>query len=266
MPIRAHLVELRKRVVLAAIGLVLGAVGGWFLYDPVFEALQQPLLVAAAERHGVIALNFAGIASSFDMKLKVSLFLGVLATSPWWLYQLWAFITPGLSGRERRYAVAFVAASVPLFLSGAALAWWALPNAVALLTEFTPTGAVNYIDAQSYLVFVMRLILAFGLAFLVPVVMVALNLVGMVRARTWSRGWRWAIMLAFVFSAVMSPTPDAITMIVLAMPIIALYFAAILVCRVHDRRVDRARLAEGLPSLDSEDPAEEAMPVAGGKR
>ncbi len=264
MPIRAHLVELRKRVVLAAVGLVVGAVGGWFLYDPVLAALQQPLVAAAAARHGVIALNFSGIASSFDMKIKVSLFLGVIAASPWWIYQLWAFITPGLSGRERRYAVGFVAASVPLFLSGAALAWWALPNAVSLLTEFTPTGAVNYIDAQSYLVFVMRLILAFGLAFLVPVVMVALNLVGLVRARTWIRGWRWAVMLAFVFAAVMSPTPDAITMIVLAMPIIALYFGAIGVCRVHDRRVDRARLAEGLPSLDPEESVEDDVTVVGG--
>lgn len=250
MPLRAHLIELRKRLFLAALGLVVGAAVGWFLYDPVFAALQQPLIRAGTSRNGEVALNFAGVATSFDVKIKVSMFLGVLITSPWWIYQLWAFITPGLTHRERLYAVSFLSVSVPLFLTGAYLAWWALPNAVALLTEFTPSHAVNYIDAQSYLSFVMRLILAFGLAFLLPVIMVAVNLAGLVQARTWARGWRWAMMLSFTFAAVMTPSPDAITMIVLALPICVLYFAALGVGLVHDRRVNRSRLARGLPRLD----------------
>lgn len=262
MPLRAHLIELRKRLFLAALGLALGGVLGWFLYDPVFAALQQPLIHAGLARHGQVALNFAGVATSFDVKIKVSLFLGVLASSPWWIYQLWAFITPGLTRRERFYAVTFLGSSVPLFLVGAYLAWWALPNAVALLTEFTPSNAVNYIDAQSYLSFVMRLILAFGLAFLLPVVMVAVNFAGLVQARTWARGWRWAVMLAFIFSAVMTPSPDAITMIVLALPICFLYFVALGICALRDRRVNKARLAEGLPRLDGTYP-EDAPSAAG---
>jgi len=132
MALRAHLVELRKRVVLAAVGLVIGAIVGWILYGPVFGALQQPLLHAGAVRHGNIALNFSGVATSFDLKIKVSLFLGVLVTSPWWLYQFWAFITPGLTHRERLYAISFLGISDPLFLTGAYLAWWALPNVLAL--------------------------------------------------------------------------------------------------------------------------------------
>lgn len=249
MPLREHLLELRKRLFLAALGVVVGAAVGWFLYDPVFEALQQPLIDVAAERGDLVALNFAGVATSFDMKIKVSFFLGVLLSSPWWTYQLWAFVTPGLTRRERLYAVSFVAVAVPLFLAGGLLAWWMLPHAVALLTGFTPTGATNLIDAQTYLGFVMRLVLAFGLGFLVPVVMVGLNFAGLVSGRTWVSGWRWAVLLAFVFAAVMTPTPDAITMIVVALPICALYFGAVAVSILHDRRVDKARIAAGLPPL-----------------
>jgi len=257
MPLRQHLAELRHRVLLAAVGLVVGAVLGWFLYDPVLDLLQQPLRDVAQDRDQVVALNFAGVATSFDMKVKVSLFLGVFVSSPWWLFQLWAFVTPGLTRKERHYAVGFLAAAVPLFLAGAALAFWALPTAVRLLTDFTPDDATNLIDAQLYLGFVMRLLLAFGLAFLLPVLMVALNFAGAGRAETWQRGWRWAVLVAFTFAAVMTPTPDAITMIAVALPICALYFAALGVCHLHDRRVDRRRLAAGLPALDGTTPPQE---------
>jgi sec-independent protein translocase protein TatC len=250
MPLRAHLVELRRRLFLAALGVVVGAVIGWFLYDPVFAALQQPLVRVAEERDTLIALNFSGIATSFDMRVKVSVFLGVILSSPWWLYQFWAFVTPGLNHKERVYTFGFLGVAVPLFLAGAFVAWWALPNAVKLLTEFTPTGATNLIDAQTYLGFVMRLMLAFGLAFLLPVVMVALNFAGIGTAATWRKAWRWAVMVAFIFAAIMTPTPDAVTMLAVALPICGLYFVALGVCVLHDRRVDRQRVAAGLPKLD----------------
>ncbi|WP_028048378.1 twin-arginine translocase subunit TatC [Cellulomonas sp. URHD0024] len=250
MPLRAHLVELRHRLFLAVLGILVGAVIGWFLYTPVFQALQSPILEVAKQRDALITLNFPGLAASFDMQIKVSFFLGVLISSPWWIYQLWAFITPGLTRKERGYAFGFVGVAVPLFLTGAYLAWWALPNAVRLLTGFTPSGAANFIDAQVYLGFVMRLMLAFGLAFLLPVVMVALNFAGIGTAAMWRRSWRWAVMAAFVFAAVMTPTPDAITMLMVALPICGLYFLALLVCELHDRRVNKQRLANGLPTLD----------------
>lgn len=237
MPLREHLIELRKRLVLATLGIVVGAVVGWILYDRVFGALQDPLLHAAADRGVVASVNFAGLASAMDMKFKVALFIGALVSSPWWLYQLWAFITPGLTTRERRSAFGFLGAAVPMFLAGAAFAWYALPQAVSVLTEFVPEDATNLIDAQTYLSFVMRFVLAFGIAFLVPVIMVCLNLVGLVEGRTWVKAWRWAVLISCVFSAIMTPTPDVLTMLALASPTIVLYFSAVGISVLHDRRV-----------------------------
>jgi len=241
MSLGAHFKELRRRVLLAAAGILVGSVAGWILFDHVFDLLQQPLLDAAARRGAIIRINFAGMTSAIDVHIKVALFLGVFLTSPWWLYQLWAFITPGLTTRERRYTLGFLGSAVPLFVGGAAVAWFVLPHAVEVLTNFVPEGATNLTDAQTYLSFVMRLMLAFGLAFVLPVAMVALSFIGLVRARTWAKGWRWAIVVAFIFSAVMTPTPDAWTMVMVALPICALYVIALGICTLHGRRVDKAR-------------------------
>ncbi|GAA2247741.1 twin-arginine translocase subunit TatC [Rarobacter faecitabidus] len=239
MPLGAHLAELRRRLLLAVLGVLIGAVVGWFLYTPVFKALQEPLLTAAARDGTIININFTGMTSAFDVRLKVSAFIGLIVTSPWWLYQVWAFVTPGLKKTERRYALGFVFTAVPMFLIGAGLGWLLLPRAVLVLTEFVPHGATNLTDAQMYLSFVMRLMLAFGIAFVLPVLMVVLNMASVVRARTWAKGWRWAIVIAFTFAAVMTPTPDAWTMVLVALPICLLYVIALGLCILHDRRYDR---------------------------
>lgn len=244
MPLLDHLRELRSRVLRAVAGVLVGAVAGWFVYTPLFEALQQPVLALAEERGSTFLLNFAGIASSLNVQVTVALFAGVIMSSPWWIYQLWAFVAPGLTRAERRYTVGFLAAGVPLFLAGAAVAWWVLPKAVGVLTDFTPTGAGNILNAQDYLGFVMRMVLAFGVAFLLPVVMVALTFTGVVRARTWLRGWRWAVLGTAVFAAMATPTGDALSMFVLMVPMVLLYFLAIGVGAVADRRRDRRLTAE----------------------
>lgn len=227
MPLRDHLVEARKRFVWAIVGVAAGAVGGWFLFDPVFELLQRPVAEAAERDEAIISINFTGVATALDMRLKVAVFLGVILSSPWWLYQLWAFVAPGLKKVERRYTLFFLAAAIPLFAAGVGLGVWILPRAVAILSDFVPQGSANLIDANIYLTFSMRLLLAFGVAFVFPVVMVGLTWMGAVTPRRWLRGWRWAVMIIFLFAAIATPTADAVTMLALAFPMCGLYFLAI---------------------------------------
>ena len=141
MSLGDHLRELRNRLIVALIAIVAGGVVGWLVYDPLLTDLSEPLLALSRRRGGgMVQLNFAGVTTAFSLKLKVSLFVGVILASPVWLYEVWAFIVPGLTRREKRTAMAFVAAAVPLFVGGCYLATWALPKAVEVLLGFTPTG------------------------------------------------------------------------------------------------------------------------------
>lgn len=238
MPLSEHLREFRTRTLLSILGLLVGAVGGWFLFDPVFNSLAAPVL--ALEELGQNAvLNFNTVASAFDMRMRVALFIGAIVASPWWLYQMWAFLAPGLKRTERRYVLGFTAVTIPLFLLGAALGWLLLPHAVRVFMSFTPDAGANFIDARTYLTFSMRVVLAFGFAFLFPVVMVTLNMLGLVRAGTYARGWRWAVVLLFTLSAIANPLPDPWTMIALGLIMTALYYAAVGICLLNDRRRDR---------------------------
>jgi sec-independent protein translocase protein TatC len=253
MPLREHLLELRNRVFKAGIAIVLGAVAGWFLYPPVFDALMRPLYDIAREHpERFVKVNFGQVASPFNLRLRLSFYLGFLVSSPVWLYQLWAFIVPGLTKREKRYSMGFVAAAVPLLLGGIGLAWLVLPNAVKFLTEFTPDGASNIIIADDYLTFVLRIMLAFGIAFVTPLLLVALNMAGVVSAVTLAKGWRVAVFLCFLFAAIASPTPDAGSMLALAFPMVGLYMIAVGIAFFVDLRRGRRR-AETFGDLDDDE-------------
>ena len=241
MPLREHFTELRKRVVRAGVAVALGAVAGWFLYDPVYAYLTEPLRdLEAAGRD--VQINFGQVGAALDLQLKMSVWIGVLVSSPVWIYQLWAFVTPGLTRKERRYTLGFVAAAVVLFLAGAFLASAFIPNAVDFLTDFTPEEDTNLFLAADYLGFVMRTVLAFAAAFLLPVVLVGLNLVGVLSGRTVLRAWRWVTVLCFTIAAVATPTSDVLAMFYLAMPLLALFALAIGICLLADRR--RAKRAQ----------------------
>jgi sec-independent protein translocase protein TatC len=239
MSLGDHLRELRRRFLVAAGAVAVGSVVGWVEYDWLFGQIMAPLRKIAAERHGLVNINFGGITQPFTVQLQVALFVGVILASPVWLFQVWGFILPGLNKREKRTSLAFIGAAVPLFLLGCLFASKAVPRAVEVLLGFTPQGAANLPDAALYLTFVTRFILAFGLAFLLPVFLVGLNVAHVLPAHIMLKGWRIAVMLIFVFAAMMTPTPDAWTMLALALPMVGLFYAAVGVATLLDRQRKR---------------------------
>ena len=239
MPLLAHLVELRRRLLLAAGAVLLAAVAGWLLAPFVLDALRAPLS-AFAEQHGRLAsLNYDTIAGAFDLRLRIALYLGILLSSPIWLYQIWAFLTPALTKRELRYVVGFLGSALPLFLGGCAAGWYVVPHMVQLLAGFASGGSTTLVRAGDYVDFVLRLMLAVGVGFVLPVFLVLLDFAGVVTARTILRGWRIAVLAITVFTALVTPAADLVSMGLLALPLVALYFAAAGVAALHDRHAAR---------------------------
>ncbi len=257
MPLRAHLTELRKRFVRSAIAIGLGAVAGWFAYQPLFEAAARPIIEIQRKRDISASINFSNVVGAFNLQVQTSIVIGVVLASPVWLYQLWAFITPGLTRKERRSSFAFVGAAVPLFLLGAALAWLLLPKAINFLYAFIPQGGSAITDASTYFSFVTRIVLAFGIAFVIPVVMVSLNLVGLLPGRMLLKHWRIIVFACFLFAAVATPSPEATSMIVLAGAMCILFAIAIAICLLSDRRKARRNGSADLADI----PDDQASPL-----
>ncbi|WP_411804318.1 twin-arginine translocase subunit TatC [Arthrobacter sp. LAPM80] len=239
MPLKAHLIEARNRLFKSALAMLPGIVIGWILYDPLMYALTEPLREISLTRNINASLNFEGVTTSFDLKIQISLILGLIIASPVWIYQLWAFITPGLTKRERRYTLSYMFASVPLFLAGIFAGWIIWPNIVRALTSFTPTGGSNIMKAVEYLQFALQLMLFMGVAFLVPVLLFALNAVGLIRGKTYLKAWRFTILGVTIVSAMAAPGSDVMSMFFLATPLLVLYFGAIGLCLLNDKRRDR---------------------------
>ena len=239
MSLGSHLKELRVRLSWSAGFLVVGTAVGWFLFEPVFKILQAPLLEVTKARGIEAVVNFGTVVSAFDLRVQVSIFLGVIITSPFWLYNLWAFVSPGLKTRERRFTLGFLFSSVPLFLSGAYIAWSSLPSFVIVLIGFTPEGSSNVINASDYILFAIRIVLVFGLAFVMPVLLVLMNFANIVTGKGILKGWRVAVLVIALVSALATPTADPMSMFLLMGPLAALYFIAVGIAVLNDKR--RAR-------------------------
>lgn len=260
MPLAEHLRELRGRLAKSLLAIVIAGIVGIIWYEPLVQFLYEPACnipgIKGVGEGECKVLTSKGLLGPFSLVLKVGLLSGLVLASPIWFYQLWAFVAPGLHRRERRWTIAFVSVAVPFFLAGAAAAYYTLPRGVPILLQLAPEGVSNDVDLAEYLDIVMRLILVFGLAFELPILLVALNLAGVLSAaRLWS-WWRMAFMVIFVFAAVATPTGDPFTMLLLALPMCALYLAAALIATIVDRR--RARESEFVEGL----PDDEASPVA----
>lgn len=243
MALKEHLREARNRLIKSAFVLIVATVAGFFLAEPVLEALAEPVVAINEQQGRAASLNYGSAVSPFDILIQVAVFLGIVMSSPVWLYQLWAFIMPGLKTKERRTALAFLGVAVPLFVAGVGLAWLILPNAVLVLTGFTPDNFSNFIDVSIYFSFVLRLMLAFGIAFLLPVVLFGLNLVGVIKGKQILKAWRITVFLVCLFAAMAAPGGDALSMLYLAGPLLLLFFVAIGLCLLNDRRRDRKNAA-----------------------
>jgi sec-independent protein translocase protein TatC len=237
MSLAEHLRELRKRLVISAIAILVAAVGGFILAPYVIDALRVPINHIAAERHATIV--YTTVTGAFDLRITIAVTIAIVAASPVWLYQLFAFLVPGLTRRERKYTFGFFFSAVPLFFAGAASGWFVFPRMVQLLTSFSSNQEANYLDARTYYDFVVKLVLAIGVAFVLPVFLVLLNFVGVLSAKAIVGGWRIAILLICVFTAIATPAADVVSMFLLAIPMVLLYFAASLVAWLHDRQATR---------------------------
>lgn len=266
MPLAEHLRELRNRLFKSALAIVAFGVLGWVYYDQIFDVIRRPFDEVAAESNGTVELTLTGITSAFTLQLNVAMFVGLVLATPVWTYQLWAFLRPALHRKERRYTLGFVLAATPLFLMGIGLAYLMLPGAIRILLGLTPNNVANLPTVSEYLSFVLRFALAFGIGFLMPVLVVALNFAGVLtaeRLRTW---WRYAVLGVFLFAAIITPTPDPWNMTLLAAPMLLLLLVAWLIAWWHDRRVAaRGEGAEwsdedGAP-IEAPTPIEPATPV-----
>lgn len=239
MSLSGHLKELRNRLFWSAIFLLAGSIAGWFMFDAVFAELQRPIVALAEQPGSNATINFPTVVSAFDVRLQVSIFLGVLMSSPVWLFNIWSFITPGLKKKERKYTIWFVVVAVPLFLAGTALAWSSLPTFVQVLVGFTPEGSANVINASEYILFTIRILLVFGIAFVLPVVLVLLNFAGVITAQNILKSWRMAIFVSAVVGAIATPAAEPTAMFLLMVPLLILYFVAAGVATLHDKRLGR---------------------------
>jgi sec-independent protein translocase protein TatC len=242
MSLGEHLRELRKRLFFTDMGILIGTILGWLLSDYVFVAMQGPIDAIAAEQGRQANLNYTDITSAFDLKLKVAFTVGVIVSSPVWLYQIWSFLVPGLTRAEVKYAVGFIVTAIPLFLTGCAAGWFVLPNVVRLLTGFAPNTTDAFITATNYFDFVLKLVVAIGVGFVLPVFLVVLNFVGVISGRTILKSWRIAVVVIVLFTAIVTPAADIFSMFLLAIPMIILYFVATVISMLHDRRLEKRAL------------------------
>lgn len=282
MPLADHLRELRNRLLKAVLAVLVVTVVAMIYYKPIADFLTDPVREsvgctqgfgrAAEDGETCAEITINGLIAPFTIMLKVALTAGVVVASPIWLHQLWAFLAPGLHKHEKKYARAFVGAGAPLFLGGAYLAYLLLPAAAKTLLDFTPDGTGNLIPLDDFLDIVTRLVIVFGLAFELPLLLVMLNFTGILSGRRLLGWWRVMVLCITIFSAVATPTGDPLTMGALAAPIILLYFGAVAICLFNDRRRtrsdpyagledDEASQIEGPDSLDEVDgvPAQRSL-------
>lgn len=259
MTLIEHIRELRTRLFKASLGVLVGTVAGFLVSDDIFAILKAPYCEFFIEQTGEACSFVGNPLDAFLLKLKISLYAGLVLAAPIWLYQLWAFVAPGLHKRERRYGYTFAAIATPLFAAGFVLGFYLVARSLPLFLGLLDDAVIT-VNLSGYFEFVTGVMLLFGAGFEIPLILLMLNIAGVLSAKRLLGWWRIAVFLFFLFAAIVTPTPDPFNMTILALCMSALYFAAVGVAFLIDARRGRRDPYANL-SDDEISPIEPVSPV-----
>jgi sec-independent protein translocase protein TatC len=264
MSLVAHLRELRNRIALALlfIGVATALCFWWydhglgsFIRAPYCAIPSSDRALGTGTSSGDCKLLVTDVFGGALIRVKIAFIAGVVISAPLWLHQLWRFITPGLKTNEKRYGLAFVFSSTTLFAFGSALAYYSLKAGLKVLLGLAGDNVAVALTAQDYIGFVISVLLAFGVSFELPLVMVALNLVGVLSYAVLKKSRRWIFFLTIVFAAFITPTQDPFTMLAMALPMCVLFEGAIQIARVVDKRRARRDALAAFHDVPDDEPS-----------
>lgn len=248
MSLTQHLAELRMRIIRGGLSVLLGSILVMAFYDTVMGWMLEPYKQLCIRRGGdycgtswdansgkVVLFNLDPI-EGFSTRLKIAFYGGIIVSLPILLWQLWKFVVPALHKKERKYAVGFVSSSVALFLVGGFIAYTTLERALEFLIDWAGQDVDQAFQVQAYVRLVVLMVTAFGIGFTIPVFLVFLQLLGAMTPQTLLGGWRYAIVGTFLIAAAITPSGDPISLLALSVPMVVLYFVAILIGRIAQRR------------------------------
>jgi len=246
MPLLSHLEELRKRLLISVIAVLIGAIVCWILYPQILEELLRPyceIREGASTEGALFGQNCDLLVTDplepFSVRMMVAGYGGLVLAIPAILWQVWRFIAPGLYPKERRWAIPLVLLGIFLFMAGAGLAYWSIPRALDFLVSIGGPDLVSVFSPTKYLGFIVKMTVAFGIGFEFPLILVMLQLAGMVSHNTLRRGRRYAIVGVVALVAILTPSGDPLTLMILSVPMILFYELSILFGRLIERRRNR---------------------------
>lgn len=238
MALADHFRELRGRLMRALAVFVVLLVVAFFFYDKLLDLVLDPYNDAQEALGGEVRTKayISGATGPFMLNLKLCGMAALVASAPYWLYQIWAFILPGLHANEKKWTRVFIAVAGPLFIGGVAVGYYVLPKGLEVLIGFTPDGLENLVEFGEYYTFLTRMLLVFGVAFEIPLFVILLNLAGVISGKSLGNHRPWIILGTFIFAAVATPSTDPISMLFLALPMALLFVISEVVARLIDRR------------------------------
>lgn len=261
MPLMEHIRELRARLIKAALAMLVAAIVGFIYYRNVVHVLETPICNIKGIhgvgqptkdcQNGVLVLQ--GPSAGITLAFKIAMFSGIVLAAPVWMYQLWAFLAPGLYKKEKKYSLTFVGAAIPLFVAGAALCYYFFPTILRVLMGFVPQGVAAQLPLDQTLVFFLQMMVVFGTSFVLPLILVLFNFIGILSGARMRQYWRIVVLVIFIFAAIAVPTGDPVGMSVLAIPICVLYFGAIGIALLNDKRRAARRAADPIHRLSPDE-------------